>query len=124
MAANLISALGMLFTTVFILVLAYVTSRWIAAHGAPGTGTWAGLNGGGENFRVLSRIGVGRNASLLVLYARGRCMLLGVTEQNITLLKEWEGEEAEAWLSETPPDAGFLGVLRDTLNRPRRNDHG
>ena len=122
MAANLISALGMLFTTVFILVLAYVTSRWIAAHGAPGAGT---CNGGGENFRVLSRIGVGRNASLLVLYARGRCMLLGVTEQNITLLKEWEGEEAEAWLSEPPPDTGFLGVLRDTLNRPRRNDnHG
>ncbi len=121
MAANLISALGMLFTTVLILVLAYVTSRWIAAHGAPG----AGLNGGGENFRVLSRIGVGRNASLLVFYARGRCMLLGVTEQNITLLKEWEGEEAEAWLSEPPPDAGFLDVLRDTLNRPRRNDnHG
>ena len=122
MAANLISALGMLFTTVLILVLAYATSRWIATHGAPGASTWAGLNGGGENFRVLSRIGVGRNASLLVLYARGRCMLLGVTEQNITLLKEWEGEEAEAWLSEPPPDAGFLGVLRDTLNRPRRND--
>ena len=73
---------------------------------------------------VMSRIGVGRNASLLILYARGRCLLLGVTEHHITLLKEWEGEEAEAWLSERPPDAGFLGVLRDTLNRPRRNDNG
>ena len=114
----------MLFTTVLILILAYLTSRWIATHGTPGGNTWTGLNGGGENFRVLSRIGVGRGASLLILYAQGRCMLLGVTEHHITLLKEWEGEDAEAWLSETPPDAGFLGVLRDALNRPRRNDHG
>ena len=120
MAGTLWSALGMLFTTVLILILAYMTSRWIGTHGAPGGSLWSG----GEHFRVLARIGVGRNASLLVLYARGRCLLLGVTEHNITLLKEWEGEEADAWLSEPPPDAGFLGVLRDTLNRPRRNDHG
>jgi len=112
-------ALGMLFITVLILVLAYLTSRWIATHGD----SWTG-GGGGEHFRVLTRIGVGRNASLLVLYVCGRCLLLGVTEQNVTLLKEWDGEDAEAWLSDTPPDAGFLGVLRDTLNRPRRNDHG
>ena len=120
MAGTLWRALGMLFTTVLILALAYLTSRWIATHGAPG-----GAGGcGGENFRVLTRIGVGRDASLLVLYVRGRCLLLGVTEHNITLLKEWEGEDAEAWLSDAPADAGFMGVLRDTLNRPRRNDHG
>lgn len=121
MAGTLWHALGMLFTTILILALAYLTSRWIATHGAPGGTSWTG---GGENFRVLTRIGVGRDASLLVLYARGRCLLLGVTEHNITLLKEWEGEDAEAWLSDAPTDAGFLGVLRDTLNRPRRNDHG
>lgn len=123
MVGTLWRALGMLFTTVLILVLAYLTSRWIATHGVPGGTSWTG-GYGGENFRVLTRIGVGRDASLLVLYVRGRCLLLGVTEHNITLLKEWEGEDAEAWLSDTPPDAGFLGVLRDTLNRPRRNDHG
>lgn len=119
MAGTLWSALGMLFMTVLILVLAYLTSRWIASHGD----SWAG-GYGGEQFRVLNRIGVGRGASLLVLYVRGRCLLLGVTEHNVTLLKEWDGEDAAAWLSDAPADAGFLGVLRDTLNRPRRNGNG
>lgn len=127
MAGNLWSALGMLFVTVLILVLAYWTSRWIGSHGAPGSAGWPGGTGS-ERFRVLARLGVGRNAALLVLRVQGRCLLLGVTEHNITLLKEWEGEEADAWTADSPPDSGFLTLLRDTLRQssahPRRKHDG
>ena len=120
MAENLWSALGMLSTTVLILILAYLTSRWIGTHGAPGASGITG--GGGENLRVLARTGVGRNACLMVVRVRDRCLLLGVTESNISLLKEWEGEEADAWVTEFPADNGFPGVLRNALRnaRPRR----
>ena len=75
---------------------------------------------GNENFRVAARLGVGRNAALVVVRVGERCLLLGVTEQNITLLKEWEGEEVYAWLTELPSDNGFLNVLRDTLQQRQR----
>ena len=114
----------MLSVTVLILVLAYQTSRWVGSHAAPGRTGWPGSMGN-DNFRVLARIGVGRSACLLVVRVRERCLLLGVTDGNITLLKEWEGEEADAWLTEPPADNAFLGVLRDALRqradaRPRR----
>ena len=77
---------------------------------------------GNENFRVAARLGVGRNAALVVVRVGERCLLLGVTEQNVTLLKEWEGEEADAWLTEIPSDNGFLNVLRDALQQRTRSD--
>ena len=123
MGGNLWSALGALFVTVLILVAAYWTSRWVGVHGTPGASGWPG-GMENENLRVLARTGVGRNACLMVVRVRDRCLLLGVTESNISLLKEWEGEEAEAWATEFPADNGFPGVLRDALRRidarPRR----
>ena len=121
-------ALGMLSVTVLILALAYWTSRWVGSHAAPGQSGWLGGMGNG-NFRVLARIGVGRSACLLVVRVRERCLLLGVTDGGITLLKEWEGEEADAWLAETPADNAFMSVLRDALRqradaRPRRKRDG
>ena len=121
MGGNLLSALGMLSVTVLILVLAYWTSRWVGSHGAPGPSGWPGSMGN-ANLRILARVGVGRSACLLVVRVRERCLLLGVTDGSITLLKEWEGEEADAWLTQAPADNAFLGVLRDALRdvRPRR----
>ena len=126
MAGNLFSALGMLSVTVLILALAYWTTRRIGAHAAPGAPGWFG-GAGNDNFRVLARIGVGRGACLMVVRLRERCLLLGVTEYNVALLKEWEGGDADAWLSQTPADGGFLDALRGVLQdkrdggRPRRN---
>ncbi|MBR0280273.1 MAG: flagellar biosynthetic protein FliO [Oscillibacter sp.] len=120
MTGNLWSALGMLSMTILILILAYWTSRWVGVHGSPGAASgWPG-GMGNENFRVAARLGVGRNAALVVVRVGERCLLLGVTEQNITLLKEWEGEEVDAWLTELPSDNGFLNVLRDTLQQRQR----
>jgi flagellar biosynthetic protein FliO len=107
----------MLSVTVLILALAYWTSRWIGVHAAPGRAGWPGSMGG-DGLRVLARLEVGRGERLLVVRVRERCLLLGVTEHQIALLKEWEGEEADAWLTETPSAEGaFLGVLRDALQK-------
>ena len=85
--------MGMLAATVIILFLAWAASRWIAQRGG------ASGFGGTEEFRILYQLPLGRTERLVILRAGTRCYLLGVTEANITLLKEWEGEEAEAWTS-------------------------
>ena len=111
----------MLSIAVLIFILAYWTTRWIASHGAPGPSGWSG----GERFRVLSRLFVGRGAELVIVRVGERCLLLSVTEHQIALLKEWEGDDADAWLTESTSDNAFLNALRDALQqrterRPRR----
>lgn len=114
MLSNLVSALGMLFTVVLILFLAYWTSRWVASHGVPGPPA----PGGGDAFRILARLPVGRGAYLLLVRVREDCLLLGVTEQRVTLLKEWTGEEADAWTFDAPsPDNGFWQALQKFKGR-------
>ena len=85
--------MGMLAATVIILFLAWAASRWIAQRGG------ASGFGGTEEFRILYQLPLGRTERLVILRAGTRCYLLGVTESNITLLKEWDGEEAEIWTS-------------------------
>ena len=106
----------MLSTVILILTLAYWTSRWVASHGAPGASGW---NGGGV-FRVIGRIAVGRSAALTLVRVGERCLLLGVTEHHITLLKEWDGGEFDAFLNDMPPDNGFLDALRDAMQTRHR----
>ena len=51
-----------------------------------------------------------------------RCYLLGVTEHQITLLRELDDEEAAGWLREsdnTPASPGFLEVLGETLRKKK-----
>ena len=108
------SLLGILAVVVLILYLAYVSTKWIGTHGAPGgMGTLRG-NGGAERFRILAQLGVGRNERLVLVRLDERCYLLGVTEHRITLLRELEGDEAARWLAESesvPEVPGFLEIL-------------
>lgn len=106
------SALGMLAVAVAILLLAYGTTRWIASAGATGR---LGMAVGNPSFRVLSQITLGRNEHLVLLRIGEGCCLLGVTENRITLLKEWEGGEAREWLEEQGASPGFLETLRENL---------
>ena len=114
------SLLGVLAVVVLILYLAYYATRWIGMHGAPGGGG-AFRAGGAERFRILGQLGVGRNERLVLVQAGERCYLLGVTEHQITLLRELTGDEAAEWLaqSESASAPGFLEVLGDALRKKK-----
>ena len=117
MPRGLLEAVGMLVTVILILVLAWWTTRWISARGISG-GNALPVGAGGGSLEVVERLAVGRTASLLLLRTGDRYCLLGVTEGQITLLKEWQGEEA-AWIQarrETSP-AGFGDILREVLRK-------
>ena len=103
------SALGMLAVTVGILALAWQASRWIS-----GPSALTGRSGG--RLRALDQLVLGRNERLvLVSVGEDCCLLLGVTERRITLLKAWEGDQP--WLAEETPPPGFLDMLQQAAKR-------
>lgn len=86
-----------------ILVLAYWFTRYVAVRGLPGAQNFRES----EQFKVLSRLALGREESLALVRAGERYFLLGITPTGISNLAEFSGEEAEGWLTAqeaaTPP---------------------
>ncbi|MBE7009209.1 MAG: flagellar biosynthetic protein FliO [Ruminococcaceae bacterium] len=117
---NVWSLLGVLAVVVLILYLAYAASKWIGTHGVPG-GAPAVRPGGAGQFRILGQLPVGRNERLVLFRLDERCYLLGVTEHQITLLRELDGEEAAKWLAESEgaPAPGFAEVLGSALRKKK-----
>jgi len=72
--------ISLLVVFVFVLVLAYVASRFLG-----GRFTKATLADGGK---ILENLPLGPNRSVCVVELAGKVVMLGVTEQSITLLQE------------------------------------
>ena len=71
---------SLLLTFLLVLGLAYLTSRFIGKKMAAG--------GGLGNGKVYATLSLGPNRAVYVIEIAGKFMVLGVTEQNITMLTE------------------------------------
>ena len=73
--------------------------------------------GSSKQIKILEQMAVGPNRMLLVVKTAGKVMMLGVTSQQVTLIKEFE--EGEFPESPTQNDdgrpSGFQDVLRNSL---------
>ena len=119
---NFWSLLGVLAAVILILYLAYAATKWIGTHSVPGGAGTLLMNGSGK-LRMLCQLGVGRNERLVLVRLNERCYLLGVTEHQITLLRELDDGEAAEWLAESANDGappGFMDVLGDALRKKNR----
>ena len=119
-ASNFWSALGVLAVVILILYLAYFATKWIGTHSTPvGSGT-VRVNGS-DRFRILGQLGVGRNERLVLAQLDERCYLLGVTEHQITLLRELDGDEAALWLAQSEQAAppSFAEILSRNLRKKK-----
>ena len=83
-----------------VVTLAYFTAKFIG-----GRFNAARSSGGG---RVLENLPLGPNRSVCVVKIAGRVFLLGVTENNITLLSEITDDEEIETLQENAPENGFV----------------
>ncbi len=79
-----LSLLGGLFLFVLVLALAWFCSRWLGGR--------YGFQAAGGTIRVLERVMVGPDRSLLVVRAGEQVWLLGVTPQHIEKLGELDPE--------------------------------
>lgn len=100
----------------FVVILAYFAARFIG-----GRFNAARSSGGG---RVLENLPLGPNRSVCVVKIAGRVFLLGVTENNITLLSEITDDEEIETLQENatadifPQNFGTLSELVQKIQPP------
>lgn len=118
MSGDVWSLFGMLAAVIAILFLAYWVTKWIGGYNLRRSGATFGRSGG--SFCVIGQLSLGRSGQLLLVRLEERCLLLGVTNERITLLKELDEADSAKWL--TGPDSagappGFMDVLRENLRR-------
>lgn len=102
-----------------ILVLAYWFTRYVAVREVPGTQSFRES----EQFKVLSRLALGREESLALVRAGERYFLLGITHAGISNLAEFSGEEAEGWLNAQaaqPAPPSFREAVQLVLGKQQR----
>ncbi|QGG94654.1 flagellar biosynthetic protein FliO [Actinomarinicola tropica] len=110
------------------LVVAIIVVAAKFVRNRPGLGL--GRTGDGPKVDVLDRTQVGRNASVAVVRVGGRGLVVGVTEQQVTLLAEapelvvkYEQQEAERTAPPAEQDApgrtrmNFVEALREATVR-------
>ena len=97
----ILTTAGYLFLLLGIIILAY----WLLRRfGVPGS-----LSSGNGGPKLVSRLMLGNRQSVAVVRYRDRDMILGVTENQVTLLAEEEAREEE----ETPsPSGSFAAILK------------
>jgi flagellar protein FliO/FliZ len=82
-----------------------------------------GLGGATGVIEVVARQRMGRASSVSVLRVAGRVLVVGATEEQVTLLAEVEDDELESALARTlPTDGGTAPAGRTTL--PTRSSSG
>ena len=91
------SLLGILLVLVLVLAGSYLFTRWAGK----GLGGRLGAFSGNGRMRVLERLAVGRDQSLLVVQIASRYFVVGSSPSGFSLLAELTQEEGALW--ETPP---------------------
>ncbi len=121
---SLASLLPRLFISMAVVILVMYIAARLLKNKQMGTGT--GLSGKFSTpqpaaIQVLGRQGVGKNASVTVLRAGDKTLVIGVTDQNISLLAELDSTQQaeliearveEVARKELPTDAQWTGFSR------------
>ena len=118
MPQDLLSLLGILLVLVLVLAGSYLFTRWAGK----GLGGRLGTFSGNGQMRVLERLTVGRDQSLLVVQIANRYFVVGSSPSGFSLLAELTGEEGALWDSAPARDAPAEGRspdFRDLLRRLR-----
>ena len=115
---SLLSLLWMLLCVVVIVALAYVFTRYIAGRGGMGL---KGVSGGGR-LRVLLRLSIGREQSVVLVQAGEKYLLLGVASSGVSVLERLTKEEAQQVCPnlDQPPPPGFKEAFGEVLRQRKQ----
>lgn len=96
-----------------IIILTLYVSRWYARK--------MGTVAGGKHIRVIDRLAVGKNSTIIIIDVEGSQYLVGVNEHRIEIMKELE--EPIELKSMGKPEAGKgIKSFKSYLYRNREND--
>ena len=100
-----------------ILTLAFVAGvLWFAARVAKKRG----LGGGSSLIEVVARQRMGRSSTVAVLRVADRVLVVGTTEEHVTLLAEMDGEVVEEMLAEAEEERIAQSAARRAALTARR----
>ncbi len=115
---GILSLMWLLVCVVVIIVLAYLFTKYAVGRG----GSFLGVAGGTDRFKVIARLSLGREQSVVLVQAGERHLLLGVAPSGVSLIAELTQEEAQA-LSAPPSDQpvppSFAEALRTVLKQKK-----
>lgn len=116
---NWLSLIGMCLCVAVILYLAYWFTRRIAV------GNFGGNITSGGHMRIYDRLPLGQNKAVVVARVGLRWLVLGVSDEQITLLTELSEEESRIWrqakqVSSETAAPKFSEVISDVLRK--KND--
>ena len=106
---TVLSLLGSLVLFALILVLAWFCIRWLGGQYRQSTA--------GNRVKVLERIALAPDRSLLVVRAGGQVLLLGMTSQHIEKIAELDPEEFPDKLVSAVENKTFSTALEAVLNK-------
>lgn len=111
---TILTAVGMLLLMVAIFAGAYWAPRLIAK-------SYGGLNTFSDKLRIVSRIALGKDQSLIVVKAADRMFLLGATPREISLITELDPADFPITSPEAPKltGASFSAVLKNVLKNAK-----
>ena len=115
---SLLSLLWLLLCVVAIAAMAYLFTRYIAGRGGLGR-----LNAAGKGqLRVLDRVSVGREQSVVLVQAGEKYFLLGVAASGVSVLERLTKEEAQKMCPavDQPPPPGFREALGEVLRQRKQ----
>ena len=108
----------MLVCVLVIVVLAYLFTKYVAGR----SGSILGAGGGTDQFKVLARLPLGRDQSLMLVQAGERYLLVGAAPSGISLVAELTREEAQALYArpaDQPAPPSFGEALRTVLKQKK-----
>jgi flagellar protein FliO/FliZ len=116
---DVLSLLGILLVLLLVLAASYLVTRWAGQMGQGGRFS-IGAPAGGGRLRVLERLAVGRDQSLLVVQSAKRYFLIGSSPSGFSLVAELTAEEGELWSSPPSSDSPAQGRPPDFAAMLRR----
>ena len=100
---NIAELFGLLFVFVVILVLAYLTSKWIAKNGA-------GMTTRNHNITIVETLKISPSKYLQIVKVADKHIVIAVSKDHVEYLTEIDGDKLEKFTDSSEP-ASFKEVL-------------
>lgn len=111
MLGDILSLISMVISVVLICFLAYFVTKKL------GTNNLFNINKNGGEMRVYDRLILAPNKSLVIVKVGQRLFLLGVSNENISLITELDAKQAENWSEKEQISPNFTDVISNIINK-------
>lgn len=112
-ASQVLSAVMAVLGFLLVIVLAYISTKYAGKK-------FSVKNTGNGNIRIIDRLPLGADKSLLIVNSAGKTLLIGVTSQHIELICELD----ESMICESADSSGttqdFYSVLKKNLEKLKK----